>query len=238
MRKGGAVRKIFPNFALRNEEGVMNSRLNIENITVAYDGKEVLSGFSLTAAKGECVAVTGASGCGKSSLLKAIIGIVPITEGGITVGGVELSHENVAAFRRHIAYLPQELTFPCEWVHEMVALTFTIKANSGKFDKEKLFDYMQKLGLERDIYDRRISEISGGQRQRVMIAVAALTQKDFMLLDEPTSALDAGSVRAVSTFLGNLEYRPGIIAVTHDASFASKCDRVVDLTNVKANGDN
>ena len=207
----------------------MNETLKIENLTIAYTANPVLSNFSMHISKGESVAITGASGCGKSSLLKAILGIAPIRQGSITVGDTELSAENIVAFRRKTAYLPQELTFPYEWVSEMIAVTFRIKANIGKEDNNKLHTYLEQLGLDADICNKRFSEISGGQRQRVMIAVTALTGKDFILLDEPTSALDNDSVKRVISFLSNLEHKPGIIVVTHDNEFAGQCNRVINL---------
>ena len=140
-----------------------------------------------------------------------------------------MSAENIVAFRRKTAYLPQELTFPYEWVSEMIAVTFRIKANIGKEDNNKLHTYLEQLGLDADICNKRFSEISGGQRQRVMRAVTAVTGKDFILLDEPTSALDHDSVNRVISFLSNLEHKPGIIVVTHDNEFAGQCNRVINL---------
>ncbi len=216
----------------------MAETLKIENLTIAYEEKTILQNFSLQVGSGEIVAITGASGCGKSSLLKAILGIIPINSGHITISNLELSAQNIYAFRKKTAYLPQELTFPCEWVNEMIALTFGIRTNRGKGYKELLSSYLDKLALESDICNKRLSEISGGQRQRIMIAVSALTDKDFILLDEPTSALDKDSAKKVFDFLNSLERKPGIIAVTHDMEFASQCNRVVDLTNYVCNGNN
>lgn len=209
--------------------------LEIENITIEYDKKCVLRNFSMSAEGGTSVAVIGASGCGKSSLLKAIIGIVPINCGSIKLNGVVLSPQSVYEYRRRIAYLPQELTFPCEWVREIIELTLNIKANQGCDNRGVLLDYFVKLGLEKDILEKRLSEISGGQRQRVMIAVAALLKKDVILLDEPTSALDSESTHRTFDFLTTLKHRPTIIAVTHDKVFAQKCDKSINISNYANN---
>lgn len=207
----------------------MSTILEIDNITIEYDKKCVLHNFSMSVERGATVAVVGTSGCGKSSLLKAIIGIAPITDGRIKINGVELSSQNVNELRRHIAYLPQELSFPCEWVKEIVELTLNLTANRGYWDRGVLLDYFVRLGLEKDIYEKRLSEISGGQRQRVMIAVAALLKKEIILLDEPTSALDSDSSNMVFDFLTTLEHRPTIISVTHDETFAKLCNESINI---------
>lgn len=213
----------------------MNTILEIDNITIKYDNKIVLYNFSMEVERGSSVAVVGASGCGKSSLLKAIIGIIPINNGQIKLDDTELSVQGVNEFRRRIAYLPQELTFPCEWVSEIVELTLNIKANRECENRRVLLDYFVLLGLDKDIYNKRLSEISGGQRQRVMIAVAALLKKEIILLDEPTSALDSESTRLVFDFLTTLEHQPTIIAVTHDKSFAEMCDNCVNICDYANN---
>ncbi len=213
----------------------MGIMLEIENITIEYDKKCVLHNFSMSVGRGLSVAVVGASGCGKSSLLKAIIGIVPMSCGYIKLDGVVLSPQSVDEYRRRIAYLPQELTFPCEWVREIIELTLNLRANRGCENRRVLLDYFDKLGLEKDILKKRLSEISGGQRQRVMIAVAALLKKDILLLDEPTSALDCESVHRTFEFLTTLEHRPTIIAVTHDNIFAQKCDKSINISDYANN---
>lgn len=98
-----------------------------------------------------------------------------------------------------------------------------------------LLDYFGMLGLEKEILEKRLSEISGGQRQRVMIAIAALLRKDIILLDEPTSALDSESTHKVFDFLTNLKHRPTIIAVTHDKIFAQMCNKNINICDYANN---
>lgn len=88
-----------------------------------------------------------------------------------------------------------------EWVKEMVALPFDLKVNrSVPFSEERLYEYFDDLGLEHDLYTKRVNEVSGGQRQRIMLAVAAMLNKPLIIIDEPTSALDAGSTDKVLAF--------------------------------------
>lgn len=214
-----------------NENGMtlMKSTLEVKNISIEYDGESIVRDFSMHVNCGEFIAIKGVSGCGKSSLLKAILGIVPVSKGSISLDGLELSSQSIGEYRKRMAYLPQELTFPCNTVKEIIDLIFSLKVNRCKMNVKQLNLSLKKLGLDEDICNKSLSEISGGQRQRVMLAATALTAKEYILLDEPTSALDRESATAVFRFLHELEYKPAIIAVTHDDTFAALCDRVVEL---------
>ena len=199
--------------------------LQIEKASIVYNNNVLFSDFSLHLHKGESACISGESGCGKTSLLNAIMGFVPLRSGKIVVDGQVLSKQTIDAVRRQIAWIPQELALPNEWVHEMISLPFELKTNrSTAFSKEKLFDCFSELGLDKELYKKRVSEISGGQRQRIMIAVAALLQKPLIVIDEPTSALDYGSIDKVLAFLHKqTSVGSSILAVSHDKKFAESC---------------
>ena len=146
--------------------------LQIKNAALAYENNLVFSHLDLHLKVGEFACISGASGCGKSSLLNAILGFIPLKEGGINVNGVELNNITIHQIRKLIAWIPQELALPMEWVRDMVQLPFTLKANRAtSFNESVLFAKFEELGLENELYDKRVNEISGGQRQRMMIAL-------------------------------------------------------------------
>jgi ABC-type multidrug transport system ATPase subunit len=206
--------------------------LDINRITLEYEAdRTVLRGYSLHVARGESVCLMGGSGCGKTSLLRAVLGFVPLREGHIEVDGQTLTVHTVEAIRRKVAWIPQELALPVEWVSQMVRMPFELRVNhSVGFDRTRLMACWDELGLAPELYDKRVSEISGGQRQRIMLAAMALLRKPLLLVDEPTSALDAESVGRVSAFFQRL-CREGatILAVSHDRRFAEGCHRIVEL---------
>lgn len=205
--------------------------IKIENLSVEFDGKFLFNSLSLDIADGEMVCICGGSGSGKTSLLKLMLGFLPMQKGRIVMNGRELNAENAEAIRHDIGWIPQELSLPCEWVSEMVYMPFQLKANrKSLFNKSLLLDKFQQLGLDDILYEKRVSEVSGGQRQRIMIAVTALLKKKIMILDEPTSALDQESCRKVIDFLNNIK-KSGvtIMVVSHDRQLASACDRVIEL---------
>ena len=209
--------------------------IKIDNLSIKFDGKYLFKSLSLQIDNGEMVCICGGSGSGKSSLLKSLLGFLPILEGKIVMNGKELTADSAESIRREIGWIPQELSLPCEWVREMVEIPFLIKANrKNEFSKNRLYELFQELGLDKILYDKRVSEISGGQRQRIMIAVSAMLNKKIMILDEPTSALDPESCKKVINFLDKIRKNGvTIIVVSHDRLLAKSCDRVIEL-----NGEN
>ena len=205
--------------------------LKVENISVSYDGESVLEAFSCHVQRGDFACVTGRSGCGKSSLLKALVGMAPIGSGMISVDGAALNEKSCHIVREKVSYLPQDLQFPYDYVKDFIDVMMRV----GKVDdrtkvQSLLQDNMTFLGLDEELLSRRMTELSGGQRQRLVLAVLALLDKEVWLLDEPTAALDAESRNLVIEFLLRLQ-REGktIVAVSHDACFASHCSKVIRI---------
>lgn len=205
--------------------------LHINNACIAFGTEVLFSGFEMKLEKGETACIVGQSGCGKTSLLNAVMGFVPLYEGTIKVGGTLLDKSTIDLVRRQIAWIPQELALPFEWVKEMVSLPFELKVNrSVPFSEEGLFMCFDELGLEHELYFKRVNEVSGGQRQRIMLAVAALLNKPLIVIDEPTSALDTGSTdKVLAFFRRQAEKGAAVLAVSHDKDFASGCHYLIEL---------
>ena len=205
--------------------------LHINNACIAFGTEVLFSGFEMKLEKGETACIVGQSGCGKTSLLNAVMGFVPLYEGTIKVGGTLLDKSTIDLVRRQIAWIPQELALPFEWVKEMVSLPFELKVNrSVPFSEERLFMCFDELGLEHELYFKRVNEVLGGQRQRIMLAVAALLNKPLIVIDEPTSALDTGSTdKVLAFFRRQAEKGAAVLAVSHDKDFASGCHYLIEL---------
>ena len=205
--------------------------LHINNACIAFGTEVPFSGFEMKLEKGETACIVGQSGCGETSLLNAVMGFVPLYEGTIKVGGTLLDKSTIDLVRRQIAWIPQELALPFEWVKEMVSLPFELKVNrSVPFSEERLFMCFDELGLEHELYFKRVNEVSGGQRQRIMLAVAALLNKPLIVIDEPTSALDTGSTdKVLAFFRRQAEKGAAVLAVSHDKDFASGCHYLIEL---------
>jgi len=212
-----------------------NARMiTIENLRISYGSKELFEPLSLHIPKGELVCISGISGSGKSSLLKSILGFVPLIEGTITIGGILLSEKTVNALRKRVSWLPQELALPMEWTSEMVQLPFDLKSHRDTpYIYSELQELMERLGLSENLLKKRVTEISGGERQRLMIAVSILLKPEVLLVDEPTSALDAEATKQVLSLFHEVTKKgTTILAVSHDPKFISDCNQVVNLTPI------
>ena len=200
----------------------MSEMLKIESAALRLGGRLLFRDFSLEVRAGEWVCVTGESGCGKTSLLRAVLGVLPLEAGRVSVGGEELTEYTVERIRKRTAYVPQELFLPAESVDEMLHLPFHLKANrGGDFSEEKLFRFWTLLGLERDLLHRKVVQLSGGQRQRIILSMAAMLGKRLLLADEPTSALDPEMVGEVLDVMKELAQEGmTMVVVTHEMGFA------------------
>lgn len=205
--------------------------LHINNACITFGAEALFSGFNMKLERGETACIVGQSGCGKTSLLNAVMGFVPLHEGTIEVGGILLDKSTVDIIRRQIAWIPQGLALPFEWVKEMVTFPFDLKVNRAlPFSEERLYACFDDLGLEYELYTKRVNEVSGGQRQRIMLAVAAMLNKPLIIIDEPTSALDAGSTdKVLAFFRRQAEKGAAVLAVSHDKDFASGCHYLIEL---------
>lgn len=205
--------------------------IQLDHVSLNFKDQYILKDFTEHIRRKELVGISGKSGCGKSSLLRALLGFVPLTEGCIRIDGLPLEPSTVMEIRKKIAYLPQDLNFPVDTVRDMVRVPFELHANRQlRFSEEKLFDLWGQLNLDRRLYDRKVHRISGGQRQRILLSVMAMLHKPLCLVDEPASALDSDSSEKVLEVLRRLrEEGSTLVVVSHDQKFLAQCDRTIIL---------
>lgn len=202
--------------------------LAVDQVTVKYQANEVLSGISFTAQAGDYIGIVGPNGSGKTTLVRTILGLVPPTQGEISILGTRQSQ-----FKdwQRIGYLPQKLTsfnpqFPAT-VREVVS--FGLLAGK-KFPKrisrtdEVAIDKALALLEIRSIKNKLISELSGGQQQRAMVARAIVGEPELLILDEPTTALDPETRERFYAVLKefNEKRKVTILLITHDIGTIGK----------------
>ncbi len=205
----------------------MTPYLSIESLTVAYGATTVLDRVSLGVARGEMVALLGSSGCGKTSLLRAIAGFVTPSAGTIRVDGVDITH--LPPEKRATAMMFQSYAL---WPHMTVAanIGYGLRMRGWKADAiaARVAEMLKLLQL--DGYEgRSVTQLSGGQRQRVALGRALAVDPHLLLLDEPMSNLDYKVRLELRHELRALQRRIGITAVyvTHDREEAlTLADRI------------
>jgi len=205
----------------------MTPYLRIDSLCVSYGATRVLDRVSLDVARGEMVALLGSSGCGKTTLLRAIAGFVTPDEGTISVGGEDITH--VAPEKRQTAMMFQSYAL---WPHMDVAgnIGYGLKMRDWKKDAiAHRVDEMLKLLQLTGFAQRPVTQLSGGQRQRVALGRALAVDPHLLLLDEPMSNLDYKVRLELRHELRALQRRIGITAVyvTHDREEAlTLADRI------------
>ncbi len=210
------------------------SYLELKNITAAYDANSVLRDFSLSVGRGEFVALLGASGCGKTTALKIVAGLLEQDAGEIWLDGNDISR--VPAERREMSLVFQKpLLFPFLTVAENVAFGLKMRNLPKAEIKDKVAEVLKMVQLE-NFETRLPRQLSGGQEQRVALARAIVTNPRVLLLDEPFSALDARLRSEMRNLIRELQQRLKITAVfvTHDQEEAvSVADRIAFLDGGK-----
>lgn len=198
---------------------------------ISLGGRRLFSGLSFVVRDAELCCITGESGSGKTTLLRVLMGFLPLNGGQITIDCTPFDHTSAHVLRRKMAYLPQELALPSEWVSEMVRLPFTLKANADRpFSRERLMQEWALLDLDASLYDKKVVELSGGQRQRIMLSVCGVLGKDIVLVDEPTSALDPRTSSLVLAYLRRLaEAGASVVVVSHDETIKNGVENHISL---------
>ena len=202
----------------------MQTMIEFRHVKKAYGDKVILKDFNLSIEKGEFVTVIGSSGCGKTTALKMVNGLLEPTEGDILIEGESIREKDQTQLRRNIGYAIQgSVLFPHMTVEQNIAYVPNLL---NKRDKKKTRDavskWMQIVGLDEEMRERYPAELSGGQQQRVGIARALAASPEILLMDEPFGAVDEITRGQLQTELHQIYEKTGITVmfVTHDISEA------------------
>lgn len=197
-----------------------------------YGKKRVLDNLSFSLAQGEFVAVVGRNGCGKTTLLRSLLGSLPSITGEVLIDERPLRSYSSDAIARKISYLPQYMVSS-----PLTVLDTVLMGRLPHLGYPRIYRECDKVAAERAIEkmgltsyrDTPVADLSGGYRQRVALACALATESKYLLLDEPSSFLDIESTLSLLSTLRNLAVEGrGVLAVLHDLPLALRfADRLI-----------
>ena len=207
------------------------SLLEVDNLQVAYRTKrgvlQAVDGVSFSVEAGETLGLVGESGCGKSSLGKAIMRLVEPTSGSIRMDDVDITHLSARSLRPHrkrfqmVFQDPSGSLDPRQRIGDLIEEPMVFHRTGSRSErKQRVRDLMAQVGLHPDVINRLPHEFSGGQRQRIAIARALALEPKLIVCDEPVSALDVSLQAQILNLLSDLQRDRGIayLFVSHDLS--------------------
>lgn len=215
------------------------SMIDIRDLHVTFaGGVRAVRGVSLSVAQGESYGIVGESGSGKSTVLRALCGLAPTTQGTILLDGKPLETPRRADFYRRVQMVFQDPYASLHPRHTVDKVLSEPLAIHGFTDREARVERaLAEVGLAGNFRFRFPHQLSGGQRQRVAVARALILEPQVLLLDEPTSALDASIQAEVLNLLDRLRAERGLtyVMVSHDlAVVAHMCDRLMVMQHGRA----
>ncbi|MDR9501023.1 MAG: metal ABC transporter ATP-binding protein [Desulfurivibrionaceae bacterium] len=207
--------------------------LIFDNVSFAFDGKEVLTDVSFSVQEHESICMVGPNGGGKSTLVKLALGLLEPSSGTITVLGSEPEKA-----RRKVGYMPQYLQYDQRFPVTVLDVALMGRLSSHGFgffskgNRQIALNALAEMGVA-DLAKRPFGALSGGQRQRVLIARALACEPELLLLDEPTANVDPAVENQLVEILHTLAAKITVLTVTHDLGFVSQqVDRVICVNRI------
>tara|TARA_A100001388_G_scaffold232323_1_gene184925 strand:- start:8321 stop:9994 length:1674 start_codon:yes stop_codon:yes gene_type:complete len=236
----------LPNKNLRSnilfsDNGVINfDSIILKDISFRYDDKKpyVFENLSLKLFKGQKIGIVGKTGCGKSTIIDLILGLLKPTKGTISINGINLNENDsflLNQWRSMISHVPQTIYLFDSTIAENIA--FGVEPALIDYDrlrysarKANILEYIESLpnGFDSFIGERGV-RISGGQRQRIGIARALYKKSQIMIFDEATSALDNSTEISVMDSISKIDKQLTLVLIAHRLSSLDKCDSIYEV---------
>lgn len=208
------------------KEDSMGTEIEFKHIRKSYGDKVIMEDFNLQVEKGEFITIIGSSGCGKTTALKMVNGLIHPDGGDILIEGENICEKDQTQLRRNIGYAIQgSVLFPHMTVEENISYVPNLlnRRNRAK-TKSAVEKWMKIVGLDEEMKERYPAELSGGQQQRVGIARALAASPELLLMDEPFGAVDEITRGQLQEELLRIYHQTQItvLFVTHDIGEALK----------------
>lgn len=197
--------------------------IKFEQINQLYGGSQILWDLNLDIAEGSCTCLMGRNGVGKTTLLKCLMGLLPIKAGSITVDGQDISRKTAEQRApMGIGYVPQGRDiFPQLTVEENLRLGLPCRSDGAKEIPEKIYELFPVL---KDMLSRRGGDLSGGQQQQLAIGRALVIEPKVLILDEPNEGIQPNVVQQIGNVITKLNEEEGltVLLVEQKLNFARK----------------
>ena len=215
----------------------VDGNIELSHVTFRYESSQppVIDDLSMSIREGEYVAVCGTTGCGKTTLMRLILGMLTPERGAISIDGKDINNLDLRQLRRHIGTVLQGESLLSESIYNNITLTH------DDASEEDVWEAAARAAIADDILEMPMGmetfitegggSISGGQRQRILIARAIVGRPGLLIFDEATSALDNITQKKVADSLASLNCTRLVIA--HRLSTISACDRIIVLNKGK-----
>lgn len=203
----------------------MSNAIEYNNVCMSYGDKKIIENFNLKIKKGEFVTIIGASGCGKTTILKMVNKLIIPTDGNIIVCGECTNSMDIIELRRKIGYAIQgSVLFPHMTVEKNIAYVPNLINKDRKKTEQAVKKWLKIVGLDESLRKSYPSELSGGQQQRVGIARSLAGEPEILLMDEPFGAVDEITRATLQEEIIRIHKETGItiLFVTHDINEALK----------------
>lgn len=233
--------KLYKQYLTYLDKGILMKRqtinkqknvIEVKDFSISFGNKKVIDNLNFNVKKGETFGFLGSNGSGKTTTIRALLGIYKEDSGSLLINGHKFTPEN----SNEIGYLPEERgLYKKEKVIDIMTYFGQLKGLDKKEAKEWSLDYLEKVHLE-DKANVKITKLSGGQQQKIQLGVTIISKPNILILDEPTKGFDPVNRRLLMDIIEKEKEKGStIVYISHDMLEVERiCDRILLLKDGNA----